>query len=105
MSSICLRACWSMGPIKYQYIHYEKAGDKFVGRSVTGISLLTTEFGVSPVHWDWTESSVGSKDEKVELIEDNFVRRTDMYSPTFKLIQFLFVCLCFHYTHLDTHIH
>ena len=61
MASICLRDCWSMGPIKYQYIHYEKVGDKFVGRSVTSIYLLTTEFRVSPVYWDSTDSPFGSK--------------------------------------------
>ena len=42
MASVCLRACWSMVPIKDWYIHYEKAGDKFLGRSVTGIYSLTT---------------------------------------------------------------
>ena len=86
-------------------MHHEKAGDQFVGRYVTGIFLLTTEFGVSPVHWDWTDSPVGSKYEMVELIEESFVRRIDVSIPTFELIQFLFACLCFHYTHLDTHIH
>ena len=94
-----------MGPIKDQYIHYEKAGDHFLGRSFTGISSLTTEFGVSPVHWDSTESPVGSKYEKVSLIVDNFARRTDVSSTTFEIIQFLFACVCFHYTHTDTHIH
>ena len=28
-----------------------------------------------------------------------------MSSPTFELILFLFACVCFHYTHLDTQIH
>ena len=31
---------------------------------------------------------MGSKDEMVALIEENFVRRTDVSSPTFKLIKF-----------------
>ena len=48
---------------------------------------------------------MGSKYEMVALIEENFVRRIDVSIPTFKLIQFLFACACFHYTHLDTHIH
>ena len=65
-----------MVPIKDQYIHYEKAGDQFVGRSFTSISSLTTEFGVSPVHQDWADSPVGSKDEILALIKDNFTRRT-----------------------------
>ena len=56
MTSICLRTDWSIGPIKYWYIHYKKAGDQFVGRSVTGISSLRKYFGMSPVHWDWTDS-------------------------------------------------
>ena len=41
MASICLRAGWSMGNVKDRYINYEKAGDQFCGRSVTGISSMT----------------------------------------------------------------
>jgi hypothetical protein len=29
MASICLRVCWSVGPAKERYLHYEKAGDQF----------------------------------------------------------------------------
>ena len=43
MASICLRACWIMGPIKYQYILYQKEVDQFVGLSATSISWLTTK--------------------------------------------------------------
>ena len=93
-----------MGPIKDRYIHYEKAGDKFGGHSVTSIYSLTTEFGVSLVHFDWTDSPLGSKYEMVALIEENVVRRTDVSSPTFEIILLLFACVCFHFTHLDTHI-
>ena len=39
------------------------------------------------------------------LIEDNFVRRTDVSIPTFDIIPFLFACVCFHYNHIDMHIH
>ena len=94
-----------MGPIKDIYIHYDKVGDQFMGRSVTSISLLKTKFVVSLVHWDWTDSHVGSKDEIVALIEENFMRRTDVSSPNFEILQFVFACLCFHYKHLDAHIH
>ena len=52
MVSIFLRDGWSTGPIKYCYIHYEKGGDKFVGRYVTGIFSLSKDFGMLPVHWD-----------------------------------------------------
>ena len=48
MASICLRACWSMGLVKERYLHYEKAGDQFLGRAVSGLNMMTTDFGVSP---------------------------------------------------------
>ena len=83
----------SMGPIKDRYIHYEKAGDQFLGCSVTGISDLKTEFGVYLVHWDWIDSHVGSKYEMVVFIEEIIVRRIDVSSPTFNLLQFLFACV------------
>ena len=94
-----------MVPIKDRYIHYEKVGDQFVGRSVNSISLLTIEFGVSPIHWDWTDWPVSSKDEMVVLIKDNFMRRIAFSGPTFELIHFLFACVCFHYTQLDMNVY
>ena len=64
-----------------------------MGNSVTGIYSRTTQFGVHLVHWYWTDSPVVSKYEMVAFIEDNFVRRTDMSSPTFAILQFLFACV------------
>ena len=40
MASICLCANWTLGVVKDIYIKYEKAGDQFVGRSVTGLPIL-----------------------------------------------------------------
>ena len=33
------------------------------------------------------------------LIEENLVRSTDFYGPTFELLTYLFACICFHYEH------
>ena len=63
MDSIYLRAGWSMGPIKDQYIHDKKAGDQFVKRFVTGIYPLSKDFRMSPVHRDWMESLSNLKDK------------------------------------------
>ena len=94
-----------MGPIKDRYIHYEKVGDQFVGRSVPSIYLLITEFGVSLFHWYCTDSPVGSKYEMVALIEDNFVRWTYVSISTFNILQFLFAYVCFNLNHPNRHIH
>ena len=55
MASICLRAGWSMGPVKERDIHYEKAGDQFVGRTVTGLDVTSEEFGISPCYFDFSK--------------------------------------------------
>ena len=52
MAAICLRAAWSMGNVKDRYIYYEKAGDEFMGRSVTDISSLSRHFATSPVYFE-----------------------------------------------------
>ena len=67
MSSICLRACWSMGPVKDRYIHYEKAGDQFCGRCTTELSTLSKDFAVSQPHWDWSRST--EENIKIEFIK------------------------------------
>ena len=82
-----------MGPIKDQYIHYEKVGDQFVGRSVTVISSLSKDFGMSPLHWDWTDPPSNLKDNMDTLIEENLVRRTYVSGPTFELLKYLFACI------------
>ena len=70
MASICLRASWGMGPIKDRYIYYEKAGDEYVGRSVSGIFSLTSDFAISPVYWGWSdlETEVEKKLDMTKLL-------------------------------------
>ena len=79
-----------MRPIKDQYIHYEKAGDQFVGRSVTGIFSLGKDFGMSPVHWYWTDHPSNLKDKTETLIEEDLVRRPDVSVPMFEFVKYLF---------------
>ena len=52
--------------VEDRYIHYEKAGDQFVGRSVTGISSLSKQFVVSPTYFD----SSDSEEETMKKIDD-----------------------------------
>ena len=49
---VCLRYFWSMVPVKYRYLHYEKSGYWYFGRAITGVLLISTEFGVSPSYFD-----------------------------------------------------
>ena len=40
------------------------------------------------MHCDWTDLPVVSKTDMVALTENNFMRKTDVSSPTFDLIHF-----------------
>ena len=101
MASICFRDFWSMGPVKDRYIHYEKAGDKFTGQSVTAISYLTKEFSISPPHWDFTDSTEEGMEEKVDqLLSKNLVRENYVFGSTFCVLRFLFASIYYHYEHL-----
>ena len=105
MAAICLRAGWSMGPVKDRYIHYEKARDQFVGRCATGISSLGKDFATSPVYWDMKGAPVGMKGVIDKCICNNFGTIDELEGKTFELIRFLFASICYHYDTLDTHLH
>ena len=52
MTSILLRDCWSTGPVKDRFPHYEKSGHQCVGITITGLSVLSTDFTVSLAYYD-----------------------------------------------------
>ena len=70
MAAVCIRAGWSMGPVKDRYIHYEKAGDEFVGRTVTGITALDCNFAISPVYWNWCGLSPSEESNAKKRLEE-----------------------------------
>lgn len=101
MASICLRACWSMGSVKDRYIHYEKAGDQYVGRTVTGISSMSKDFAVSPPYFDFTDN-----EEMKPFLKQVIYANTFMGDKAIEeLVTFLFASICFHFTHLDSCLH
>ena len=104
MAAICLRAGWSMGPVKDRYIHYEKAGDQFVGRCATGISSLRKDFATSPVYWEFTEEGETTTSSIDQIIENNFASMEEVEGKTFNLLPFLFASISFHFNFLDTHM-
>ena len=101
ITSICLRAGWTLGTIKDRYIHYNKAGDQFCGRCVTGISSLKKEFATSPVYWDFTKSKQMGRIGVKKTLEDYFLNANEMQPHVFELIRYLFAALCFHFDFLE----
>ena len=72
-----------MGPVKGRYIHYEKAGDQFVGRCVTGISSLTPEFACSPCYFDYTCALPGTRTRIDDIIDENLVKKENVPATMF----------------------
>ena len=105
MASICLRAGWSMGPVKERYLFYEKAGDQFVGRTVCGLSPLSVEFATGPPHFNLT------REEERKVLNDTleaFVGeqgKIQIQKQTWYCIIMLFASLLYHYDYLKTNLH
>jgi len=105
MASICLRAGWSMGPVKERYLFYEKAGDQFVGRTVCGLSPLSVEFATGPPHFN-----LESEDEKkiLDTTLEAFVGeegKKKIQKQTWYAINMLFASLLYHYDYLKSNLH
>ena len=47
-AAISLRAGWSIGTVADKYIHYQMAGDMYVGRTVVGLPIDSETFGILP---------------------------------------------------------
>ena len=75
MSSICLQAFCSMGPVKDYFIHYEKLGDQFVVFVGTGISSLMEYFSTYPCYFDYTCAPIVPKQKINAIIDKNLFRR------------------------------
>ena len=60
IAAVCIRAGWTMGNIRDIYMRYISSGDQFVGRCLSMLPLLHTEFSSSPPHFvpaihDWAD--------------------------------------------------
>ena len=99
MVSICLRAMWSMGPVKERYLQYEKAGDQYLGRVVSGLDVNDVSFAVSPPYFE-----SGIADDVSENINNLLKAFTvgggNLSGEIFQVLYFCFVSLCYHFDYL-----
>jgi hypothetical protein len=71
MVSICLRAMWSMGSVKERYLQYEKAGDQYLDRVVSGLDINSIAFATSPPFFNTADQ--GERDQIWSLVKDYMV--------------------------------
>ena len=93
----------SMSSISLRYIHYEKAGDEFIERTVTVISSLSKEFAIYPFYFELENSPLGKGydiDSTIGLIPYT-QEYGDAQGPLYLLVRFLFSSILFHYDDLN----
>jgi len=97
MVSICLRAMWSMGSIKERYLQFEKAGDQYLGRVVSGLDVNDVSFAVSSPYF---ECNGDVKEEILTLLKDFMVGGHGIRGEIWQVLYFCFTSLCYHFDYL-----
>ena len=100
MVSICLRAMWSMGPVKERYLQYEKAGDQYLGRVVSGLDVNDVSFAASPPYFE-----SGPEDDVRGNVNDILKAFTvgggNLSGEVYRVLYFCFASLCYHFDYLS----
>jgi len=107
MASICIRAGWSMGPMKEWYMYYAPADDQFVGRSVTGIPSVYSKFAASRVYWDWSEGTnrVDGTTAVNIILEASLLGPEEVSPSACQLLRYLVAALVYHHEYLRNSLH
>ena len=61
-----------MGPVNYKYLHNEKAGYQYICTTINGLSVLSTDFGVSMEYFgtEVRENGTAKVGEIVKFIKE-----------------------------------
>lgn len=96
ITSICLRAGWSMGNVKMRYLRHEVAGDQFCGRAVTGLNPIKSEFAVSCAYFQLEDGEVLDK-----YVKDVVCGGAQVSSSMFVLLKMFLATIYCHFTYLS----
>ena len=100
MVSICLRAMWSMGSVKERYLQFEKAGDQYLGRVVSGLDVNDVSFAISPPYFECGDNEDDVREEILTLLKEFTVGGHGIRGEIFQLLYFCFASLCYHFDFL-----
>jgi hypothetical protein len=100
--SICLRAGWALPGVQAKYLHYQEAGDQYVGRTVTGLNPLTSDFSISPPYFE-TNGDV-QKEEMVDSFIGTYVPNTASNQMRV-LMRYIIASILYHWDFLRQNLH
>eukprot|EP00924_Labyrinthula_sp_SR-Ha-C_P012116 maker-scaffold_26-snap-gene-4.1-mRNA-1 protein AED:0.35 eAED:0.35 QI:0/0/0/1/0/0/2/0/184 len=58
IAAVQLRAGWSMGTVLNIYLHFEAAGDQYVGRTISGLLISSHKFSILPPRFTFADDQV-----------------------------------------------
>jgi len=96
--------------VKEKYIHYEKAGDQYVGRVAAGLNVNSTEFAVSCPYFQFGVDGGGDhEDASVEeeiknAIKILFLGGTRLNPQMYKILIQCYASICYHFEFLGEHL-
>ena len=90
MVSICLWAMWSMGLVKECYLQFEKAGDQYLGRIVSGLEVNDVSFAISPPYFECGYNEDDVKKKILNLPKEFTVGGHGIRGEIFELLYFCF---------------
>ena len=90
MASVCLRCGWTLGHVLERYVHYERAGDQYLGRIVAGLPNHKAEFAILPPHFP------PNIDDEVRSAMDLVFPRLSQEIHLFGVLSFALASLVYH---------
>ena len=91
-----------MGQVKERYLQYEKAGDQYLGRVVSGLDVNSVAFAVSPPFFDVRDET---RVQLEALIKSYLVGGEDLPAGVYQIFYYCFASLCYHYDFLVSTLH
>jgi hypothetical protein len=90
-----------MGPVKERYLQYEKAGDQYLGRVVSGLDVNDVSFAISPPYFESDITDDVSVSENINnLLKAFTVGGGNLSGEIFQVLYFCFASLCYHFDYL-----
>ena len=95
--NVCIRCGWTLGHVVERYIHYDGAGDQYVGRVVAGLPLSNSGFACLPPHFPSEADDIIR--DSIDVVFPNVWRA---YPNLFGVLSLCLASLVFHHDFLQT---
>ncbi|KAH9099840.1 hypothetical protein Ae201684P_018849 [Aphanomyces euteiches] len=90
-TAVHLRAGWSLGGVQNTYLRYESAGDMYVGRTVSGLPINSSNFSKLPPHFSHRTTEIT---DAINIVYPNRPPQLEF------ILEFALASLVYHYDKL-----